>query len=185
MDIKTTLRKLLNNEFQPTLSRIAKKWRDPKDLFLLVLFIERYEALVKTYTETVRRLREEKGYPVGNEKSANIEEVLNYLLRENGKVGEDGNYSLSGSDSASTYWEERQKATQQIGEFNKTIEVVLDAEHVLTLPRLLKVKEEHVKKELITAHDCYILRPILDLSDVGGMEEQKAADDAEDDRDTE
>ena len=65
----------------------------------------------------------------------------------------------------------KESAEKAMNAYMKDMEKVLDEEVELDVLRLIKVCEGDIKKDVINAHDIYILLPFFDLKEVGGAEE--------------
>lgn len=173
LKVKTTLEKILNPDFFPTLKRVMSKWPEAKDIHAFVKAAEAISGEGKVYQKTLEAWTEANGYQLkGAHKTVSGEEITDYLLQEYGKFGSDSKLSMAGtSDEAKdAFLSEKLKADAILKRHKKEITELLEKEYELDIPRLIRVTDKHIRKEIITANDCFILLPILDLSGVSDLE---------------
>ncbi len=172
MKVKTTLRKLMDTQFQETLQRVMRKWPEAKDVHALVKIAQAFDDEHRAYQAIMMKLEQDVGYPVDEErKSTNSKEISDYLLRLYGKFLPDGNMTIAGATDQDTeeFLKQKSLADACIRSFNEKFNEVMEKEFEFEIPRQILVDDKHLRKEVITAHDCYILEPILDLSKVSDL----------------
>ncbi len=166
MKIKTTIRKLMDNSFRPTLKSVMEKWAEPKDIHVLVKIAQAVEGEMKAWGETMKQLSETHGYDTDGHKTVNPEEITQAILQEHGRILPDGQLTISGCSDEDTaeFFEKKKAADASLRKFNEAFASALEEEIELEIPRLLKVTDKQFKKGAINANDCFVLSPILDLS---------------------
>lgn len=173
MIVKTTLLKMMSNDFQPTMKRIMMKWREPKDAFVFAQIMTKLEAEIKAYQDTVKQQTKMHGYELPNgEKSVDASAINEALLEQYGKMNSEGRLTMAGSTESETteYFDEKEAAATCVRAYGKVMEELLREPYNFEIPRKIKIREMDLKKETLNLWDCFILEPILDLSEVGGPE---------------
>lgn len=177
MKIVTTLRILMNKEFRPALKKVMEKWPDPKDTYIFVKLARIVEAEMKSYVDSLNELKDKLGYtlPDGENKSVTATEITDALLVKHGKFGQDGRPSLTGVPDAerTEFFAQKTIADKCISAYEDAVEKLLDDNFELEIPRQIKIAEKHLRKEVISAQDCFVLEPVLDLSAVMDEEDTK------------
>lgn len=182
MKVETTLKKVMDKEFFPTLKRVMSKWPEAKDIHAFVKIAEKISAEMSSYMKTQEAWEKTNGFecPDGT-KSVNPETITDRLLQEYGKFDANSKLSLAGtSDSEKeAFLEQKLKADAVMKKFNEEMEKLLEQPFTLEIPRLIKVDPKNIRKEQINANDCFVLLPILDLSAVSDLAEDKTPEDEE------
>lgn len=175
MRIKTTYRKVMEKAFFDTLKKVMEKWSEPKDVLAWVKIAEKMKQEVGIFNEAMKQLEASFGYEIEpGRKSANPQEITDFLLRRYGRLLPDGNLTIAGA--AKSEFEEfslkKEDADKAIRAHHEEREKLLDTEVEIEIPRKVVVDEKAIRKEIISAHDCHILSPILDLSKVSDFKEE-------------
>lgn len=172
MKVETKLRKILDKEFFPTLKRVMSKWPEAKDIHAFVKIAEKIEDEGRAYQKTQEAWEVANGYvlPDGT-KSVRAESITDRLLQEYGKFDASSKLSLNGvsDDEKEAFLEKKLEADKVLHAFDKAMNELLDKTVELEIPRQIKVDPKNVRKEQITAQDCFVLLPILDLSAVSDL----------------
>lgn len=173
MKIKVKLSQLLGTEFQPTIKKVMAKWREPKDIFTWVRIMQELDKVIAEFTEVDKKFVEDFGYDVNGTKQANLQALTAFLMQKHGKPGQDGKFSLSGVPESSVrdFLDEKLLVEKCLNDYNDAQEKALSEEREFELPRLIKVTAKDVQKEVISGLECYLLLPLLDLSEVGLKED--------------
>ena len=185
MKIKVPLKKLMQNQTRPALKRVMEKWTRPKDVYAFIKIAEALDEAQKQYSETMKLTTETLGVNVGDTKSVDAQVITDYLLSEYGRVGKDGKWTLEGApeNSVKEFLEEKKKAEKILAAYVVEMDKLLDTDTEIDILRTIKVTESDIKKEIINAHEVYVLLMFLDLSEVGGSEataEEKSSVETED-----
>jgi hypothetical protein len=176
MKIKTTLSKILNQDFFPTLRRVMSKWPEARDIHCLVKIAGSVEEEQRVYQKTVEAWTEANGYQLkDSHKTVSAEEVTDHLLKEFGRFDSTSKLSMAGAseEDKDAFLEEKHKADSIFKKYSKDMNELLEKEFELDIPRLVKVDGKYIRKEIISASDCFTLLPILDLSGVSDPEAEK------------
>ena len=177
MLIKIQLRKLLNPSIRSALKKVMEKWKNPKDIYSFIKIAETLDKVHKNYQDTVKVITDSMGVDSGHGKSVDGNVIMSYLLSQYGKVGSDGNWTLAGIEQSQLeeYLGKRVEAEKSLDTYNKEMEKLFDEYQEIEISRLIKISEKDITKEIITAHDIYLLIPFFDLADIGGSEEENTA----------
>ena len=99
------------------------------------------------------------------------ETITDRLLQEYGKFDASSKLSLNGvsDDEKEEFLEKKLEADKVLRAFDKAMNELLDKTVELEIPRQIMVDPKNVRKEQITAQDCFVLLPILDLSAVSDL----------------
>jgi hypothetical protein len=182
MKVETTLKKIMDKEFFPTLKRVMSKWNEARDIHTFVKIAEKINTEMTVYTKTQEAWEKSNGYvcPDGT-KSVNPELITDRLLQEYGKFDANSKLSLTGASDQDkeAFMDEKLKADAIMRLFSQEMEKVLEQPFSLEIPRLIKVDPKNIRKEQINANDCFVLLPILDLSAVGDPEPVSGNEDDE------
>lgn len=182
MKVETTLKKIMDKEFFPTLKRVMSKWQEARDIHLFVQIAEKISAEMSVYTKTQEAWEKTNGFvcPDGT-KSVNHEVITDRLLQEYGTFDANSKLSLSGASQQDrdAFLEEKLKADAALRNFNDEMMKLLEQPFTLEIPRLIRVEPKNIRKEQINANDCFVLLPILDLSAVGDPEHASGNEDDE------
>lgn len=179
MIVQTTLRKILDQDFAPTLKRVMGKWQEAGDIFSFVKIAGEVEAQAKAYFSTREEWGKANGYKLrSGVRSANPEQITDDLLQQYGRFGQDAKLTLVGAseDDKNAFLEEKLKADAIMMECAKTMETLVDAPLELSIPKKIRVDPKHLRKECISARDCYVLEPLLDLTAVGELDSRPDAE---------
>ena len=172
MKVDTTLGKILSKEFFPTLKRVMEKWAEAKDIHAFVKIAQAVETEGKNFDAVDKAWAKANGFDIGNgRKSVSGQEITDYLLQEHGKFNAESKLSLAGAseEDKDAFVEAKAKADAILHTYAEEMEKLLAEPFSLEIPRLIKVTDKDIRKARITAHDCFILSPVLDLSGVSDI----------------
>jgi hypothetical protein len=171
MKSKTTLRKLMSEEFRQTFKKVMENWAEAKDVHTFVKIAQSLEDEARDYNEVLKALTHKTGYNFGEEKLVNPQEIQDKLLQKFAKFDANSKLSIAAAPEAdqTAFLTEREKADACYKAYKIEVEELLDQEMELEIPRLLKVTPNHIRKGL-TPRDCFVLEPIFDLSQVSDPE---------------
>ena len=171
MKITTTLRKIMDKQFRPALQRVMEKWTEASDVHAMVKIAKAVDAEGKDYFESIKKLTEDHGFQLEGRKSVNGDEITDALLQEFGKFRPDGQMTIAGCTDEQTegFMAKKKSADEAIRKFNNAHEQMISEDIELEIPRLVKVTDKLIRKEVITAYDCFLLEPFLDLSGVSDL----------------
>ena len=182
MKVETTLKKIMDKEFFPTLKRVMGKWTEAKDIHAFVSIAEKISAETKIYLDSQREWEKNNGFtcPDGT-KSVHSETITDRLLQEYGKFNADSKLSLAGvpDDEKEKFMVKKLEADAVMRKFSEEMEKLLELPFTLEIHRKIKVTPKDISRERITANDCFTLLPILDFSAVSDLTDEPKEDDDE------
>ncbi len=172
MKIETNLRKILDKDFFPTLKKIMGKWPEAKDIHALVKIAESIEAEARDFQKTQEAWEMANGFilPDGT-KSVRADKITDRLLQEYGRFDANSNLTINGAaeEDKEDFLKKKSEADSVLIAFDKEMNDLLSKPFELEIPRQIKVDPKNIRKEHITAQDCFVLLPILDLSLVSDL----------------
>ena len=171
MKIEVTLRKLMDKAFRPTLQRVMEKWPEASDIHALVKIAEAIDSESKGYFAAVQIMTDQHGFQLKGRKSVSVEEITDDLLQDYGKFRPDGQMTIAGAseEDFKEFLKKKVEADQALRTFNAEHIKFIDTSITIEIPRLIKITDKLIRKEVISANDCYVLGPILDLSAVSDI----------------
>lgn len=173
MQIKVKLSQILGPDFQPTIKKAMAKWREPKDIFTWVRIMMELDKVIVEFTKVDKKLVEDFGYDVNGVKQTDTKKLTVSLIQKHGKPNIEGQFSLAGvpENCVLEFLEEKIEMEKCVNAYTDAQEKALSELYDFEIPRLIKVTTKDISKEIISGLDCYVLLPILDLSEVGLKED--------------
>lgn len=173
MIIETTLLKILNKDAQDAFKKSMTKWPETADVFSFIKIANEIESCQKDFNTLSAMLVDKYGFQIGPKKSANANEITDFLLGEYGRQTEDGRLTIIGAPESNSkaFFAKKEEADRCILKVSEELEKALNNKIKINVPKKIKVLEKHLRKEIVSVYDCFILEPFLDLSEIEKKQE--------------
>lgn len=171
MKVKTTLRKIMADEFRSTFKKVMENWAEAKDVMAFVKIAQVLEDKARAYSASLGGLTEKFGFEWEGRKIIKPDDIQDKLLQKYGKFNAQSQLSIGSAseENKTAFLEHKSKAEACFEKYKEAVDSLLDESMDLDIPRTLKVTPNHIRKGL-TPRDCFVLEPIFDLTQVSDPE---------------